>query len=73
VHAQLLSAVQVVVHVRRISGRRVVDTVAIIARAPDGRPDVVSALRRGPGDETEIGPGWPALAQLLDLDIHHVP
>src|SRR5665811_1690234 len=37
VHAQLLSAVQVVVHVRRSSGRRVVDTVAVLARGAELR------------------------------------
>ena len=68
VHAQLLSAVQVVVHVRRSSGRRFVDTVAVLARGADGRPEVRSALRRGADGETVIGPAWPDLAGLLDLD-----
>ncbi|NMM24782.1 MAG: TadA family conjugal transfer-associated ATPase [Phycicoccus sp.] len=68
VHAQLLSAVQVVVHVRRSSGRRVVDTVAVLARGAEGRPQVESALGRGAAGETVIGPGWPALALLLNLD-----
>lgn len=68
VHAQLLSAVQVVVHVRRRSGRRVVDTVAVLARGAEGRPQVEAALGRGEAGETVIGPGWPALALLLNLD-----
>lgn len=73
VHAQLLSAVQVVVHVRRSSGRRYVDTVAILARGTDGRPEVESALTRGADGETVIGPAWPALARLLNLDPDVVP
>ena len=68
VHAQLLSAVQVVVHVRRSSGRRVVDTVAVLARGAEGRPRVESALSRGVAGETVIGPAWPALVRLLNLD-----
>ena len=67
VHSQLLSAVQVVVHLRRSSGRRFVDTVAVLSRGPDGRPVVRSALTRGAGGETVAGPAWRALAGLLDL------
>ncbi|MBE3075679.1 MAG: TadA family conjugal transfer-associated ATPase [Actinobacteria bacterium] len=67
VHAQLLSAVQVVVHVRRSSGRRFVDTVAVMARGAQDRPEVKSALMRGNDGETVIGPAWPVLARLLDL------
>jgi len=67
VHAQLLSAVQVVVHVRRSSGRRFVDTVAVMARGAQDRPEVKSALMRGTDGETVIGPAWPVLARLLDL------
>ena len=73
VHAQLLSAVQVVVHVRRSSGRRVVDTVAVLARGAEGRPQVESALSRGVAGETVIGPAWPALAFLLNLDAAVIP
>ena len=73
VHAQLLSAIQVVVHVRRSSGRRHVDTVAVLARTADGRPEVKSALTRGTDGETMVGPAWPALARLLDLDPAVVP
>jgi len=73
VHAQLLSAVQVVVHVRRGSGRRFVDTVAVLDRGADGRPEVRSALLRGADGETEIGPAWAVLAGLLDLDSGVVP
>jgi pilus assembly protein CpaF len=73
VHAQLISAVQVVVHVRRISGRRFVDTVAVLARGADGRPEVKSALTRGTDGETVVGTAWPVLARLLDLDPGVVP
>jgi pilus assembly protein CpaF len=67
VHAQLLSAVQVVVHVRRSSGRRFVDTVAVLARGVDGRPEVRSALGRGANGRTAPGPAWRVLASLLNL------
>ena len=67
VHSQLLSAVQVVVHVRRNSGRRFVDTLAVLVRGVDGRPDVRSALVRGTDGETAAGPAWHVLAKLLNL------
>jgi hypothetical protein len=73
VHAQLLSAVQVVVHVRRGSGRRFVDTVAVLARGADGRPEVKPALTRGADAETLVGAAWPVLARLLGLDPDVVP
>jgi pilus assembly protein CpaF len=68
VHSQLLSAVQVVVHVRRSSGRRFVDTLAVLARGADGRPEVESALSRGVAGRTLVGPAWPVLARMLNLD-----
>jgi len=67
VHAQLLSAVQVVVHVRRSSGRRYLDTVAVLARGADGRPAVEAALVSGADGRTEVGPAWRVLAKMLDL------
>ena len=67
VHAQLLSAVQVIVHLRRSSGRRFVDTVAVLVRGSDGRPEVRSALCRGADGRTVVGPAWGVLATLLDL------
>jgi pilus assembly protein CpaF len=67
VHAQLLSAVQVVVHLRRSSGRRYVDTVAVLVRGPDGRPEVRPALCGGANREVAAGPAWHVLAALLDL------
>jgi pilus assembly protein CpaF len=81
VHAQLLSAVQVVVHLRRIAGRRFVDTVGVLARGTGGRPEVSSALAQvadGPtasgsawpaaDGRTVAGPAWPMLARVLNLD-----
>lgn len=73
VHAQLLSAVQVVVHLRRSSGRRLVDTVAVLARGADGRPGVESAMSRDVAGDTVLGPAWVALARLLNLDPEVVP
>ncbi|MEP7034672.1 MAG: TadA family conjugal transfer-associated ATPase [Actinomycetota bacterium] len=73
VHAQLLSAVQVVVHVRRSSGRRFVQTLAVLARAADGRPEVRPALTRGVDGDTVVGTAWPTLALLLGIDSDVVP
>ena len=73
VHAQLLSAVQVVVHLRRSSGRRFVDAVAVLGRGADGRPEVIPALTRGTDKHTVIGKAWPTLSRLLDLDPGVVP
>jgi pilus assembly protein CpaF len=67
VHAQLLSAVQVVVHLRRSSGHRFVDTVAVLTRSADGRPEVRSGLSGGSEGSTALGPAWPLLAKLLEL------
>jgi len=50
-----------------------VDTVAVLARGADGRPEVESALTRGVVGETVIGPAWPVLAGLLNLDPDVVP
>lgn len=73
VHAQLISAVQVVVHVRRSSGHRFVDALAVLARGADGRPAAEPALFKGSCGETVAGPAWPALALLLGLDPALVP
>jgi len=68
VHAQLVSAVQVVVHVRRGPGGRVVDTLAVLVPAAGGSPDVETALSRAIDGSTLVGAGWPHLADLLGLD-----
>jgi pilus assembly protein CpaF len=73
VQAQLLSAVQVVVHVRRSPGRRFVDTLAVITRGADGRPEVEPALSRGADGGTVVGTGWLALSKLLGVDAAVIP
>jgi pilus assembly protein CpaF len=80
VHAQLVSAVDVVIHVRRGASdgsvRREVQSVAVLVRGPQGRPEVHDALstnRAVSGDAAQStaeargwsGPGWPRLAQLI--------
>ena len=68
VHAQLVSAVDVVVHVgRRVAEgavRRQVETIGVVVRGPDGRPEVVDALSTD-RDGSPRGPAWPRLAALL--------
>jgi pilus assembly protein CpaF len=68
VQAQLMSAVQVVVHCRRSSGRRFVDTVGVLSRGSGGRPEVRSALVAGTDGQTAAGSAWDVLARLLRLD-----
>ncbi|MFC6421316.1 TadA family conjugal transfer-associated ATPase [Ornithinimicrobium tianjinense] len=66
VHAQLASAVEVVVHVARDDGRRRLTEVAVLERGADGRVRAVSALAGGPG-RWQTGPGWGRLSGLLGL------
>ena len=47
VHAQLSSAVEVVVHMRRAEGSRLVDSVGVVEVSDSGLPRVVPALTRG--------------------------
>ncbi|WNB85355.1 hypothetical protein REH70_17415 [Cellulomonas sp. ATA003] len=81
VAAQATSAVDAVVHLRRSDTRRVLAEIGVVQRAPSGQVEVVTALRRSPGDgdrdaEGEDaegggaegvvpGPGWPALERRL--------
>ena len=67
VHAQLLSAVRVVVHVRRSAHRRYVDTVGLLARDDRGAPAVVPALISATGGMRRDR-AWAALATLLQVD-----
>jgi pilus assembly protein CpaF len=67
VHAQLLSAVRVVVHVRRSAHRRYVDTVGLLARDDRGAPEVVPALISATGGMRRDR-AWAALATLLQVD-----
>ncbi len=68
VHAQLASAVDVVVHVGRRTAegavRRQVETIGVVVRGPDGRPEVLDALSTD-RDGSPCGPGWPRLSALL--------
>jgi pilus assembly protein CpaF len=68
VHAQLLSAVRVVIHVRRSAQRRFVDTVGVLARDALGVPRVVPALRQSADGGLRRERGWPSLHALLQLD-----
>ncbi|MEO3937783.1 TadA family conjugal transfer-associated ATPase [Dermatophilaceae bacterium Soc4.6] len=79
VHAQLVSAVRVILHVRRSvaadprSGRgRRLETVAVVRPAPAGSPDraprSVEALTWD-GRSVTTGPAWPELAALAGLDV----
>lgn len=74
VHAQLVSAVDVVIHLRGSPGQRgdsrtsrVVDAISVLERTPAGRPRVTAALC-GPGWADERGPGWARLADLTGPD-----
>ena len=73
VHAQLVSAVDVVVHLgrRTVDGevQRQVETIGVVVPSRDGRPEVVAALSAdaGPG---ELGPGWPRLLDVLGVSGH---
>ncbi|GAA1902814.1 TadA family conjugal transfer-associated ATPase [Lapillicoccus jejuensis] len=68
VHAQLVSAVQVVLHLRRGSGAGVrrLESVAVLERAPapGGEPVVRDALTWD-GRECATGPGWARLSALI--------
>ena len=72
VHAQLVSAVDVVVHVGRRAAegavRRQVETIGVVVRGPDGRPEVVDALSTD-RDGSPRGPGWPQLSALLGMPL----
>ena len=72
VHAQLVSAVDVVVHVGRRAAegavRRQVETIGVVVRGPDGRPEVVDALSTD-RDGSPRGPGWPRLSALLGMPL----
>lgn len=65
VWAQLVSAVQVVIHVvRGVDGRRVTQ-VAVVSGSASERPVVVDALVLRSDGSVEEGPGWPRLHALL--------
>jgi pilus assembly protein CpaF len=70
VHAQLVSAVDVVVHVgrRTVAGevQRHVETIGVVVRSRDGRPEVVAALSVAEAAGGR-GPGWPRLLHVLGV------
>lgn len=65
--AQAASAVDAVLHLRRVDGARRLEEVGVVGRASDGALEVVTALRcpHGRGGGVERGPGWPALVRRL--------
>jgi pilus assembly protein CpaF len=66
VRVQVAAALDAVIHVRRDGAVRRVTEVAAVARAGDGGPDLLTALRADPADPGaagEPGPGWPVLAE----------
>jgi pilus assembly protein CpaF len=69
-HAQVLAALQVVLHVRRTEGGRVLDSVSVLLPSGHDRlVTVVPAWRRGVG----AGPAAAALAQMLTDRAFPVP
>ncbi|MEO7058633.1 MAG: TadA family conjugal transfer-associated ATPase [Lapillicoccus sp.] len=67
VHAQLATAVRVVLHVRRgAAGARRLDTVAVL-RAGDGRPPHAVPALTWDGETPRALSGWPELAGLLAM------
>lgn len=66
VHSQLISAIQVVVHLGRDGSRRVVEELAVVT-ADGTRPRVRPALRRDPDGVSRRRDGWPDLAARLGL------
>ncbi len=76
VAAQVASAVDAVVHLRRVEGRRRVEAVGVVQRDRSGELQVVTALQAGraAGDRDDVsaaaagvepGPGWTALRERL--------
>jgi len=66
VHAQIASALQIVVHlVRGAGGRRRVSEVGVLAAGPDARVASVAALVHGPDGAPVPGPGADLLGSLL--------
>jgi len=72
VHAQLVSAVDVVIHLRRSGSEarttRRIESIGVLAGSSSGRPGVTEALRWD-GSTEQRGPGWPRLASLLGLAV----
>lgn len=67
VHAQLGSAIEVVLHVaRRADGRRLLDQVGVLQRPRPGEPLMSRPALLRSADGWQQGPGWATLTDLLD-------
>ena len=66
VHAQVASAVDVVIHLRRaVDGRRQVSEIAVVTRADNGLVVASPAVAFSEDGEVRAGSGAPALERLL--------
>ena len=66
VHAQVASALDVVVHLRRsIDGRRWLSAFAVITPTPAGLVEAVPAVTFGPDGAAATGPGSERLERLI--------
>jgi pilus assembly protein CpaF len=73
VHAQLVSAVAVVVQVRRCGRQRLIESIGVVMAGPGERPLVVPVLDRGRGasmsdDPAQRGCARERLAALVGTD-----
>jgi pilus assembly protein CpaF len=68
VQAQAGAAVDVVVHLERRGANRAVTELAVLERSRDATLRVLPAAARGADDSTQLGSGWPRLAELLQLE-----
>ncbi len=66
-HAQIASALQLVVHVGRAAGHRRVEQIGVVRRRGRGVRVVPALIQHADGTE-QAGPGWSELASLLDLE-----
>jgi pilus assembly protein CpaF len=70
IRAQVVAALDAIVHVERLGSLRRVVEIATVERSDSGelslRP-ALTASRRVPDDPGRPGPGWPALARRLGL------
>jgi len=65
-HAQMASALSVVVHLRRLGTRRIVEQIAVTGRGESGLVAMTPALVYRDGLLAR-GPGWQRLAQLIGV------
>jgi pilus assembly protein CpaF len=70
VRSQAAAALDAVVHLgRATTGHRRVAEIAVVRQVRDGGFPVVPALTRGKDGAPVLGPGWPELADRLDLGV----